>query len=145
MCRSSQYIYSITKESECKSRDAKPSSTKSSENEKFSNFDQKKSVSTTAIKERHLTNAKDISSRDTISPSETKRSTFYHLNAQDISIALATFPEFFPQGLIIDQDTLARQPEDEKLKSKDGLSARKQTMQSECGGLALWYIREYGL
>ncbi|KAL9976068.1 hypothetical protein ACROYT_G013311 [Oculina patagonica] len=144
MCRSSQYIHSTVKENECKSKDAKLSSTMSSEKDNFSILDQEKRESTTAVNGRQLQvkNVKDISSKDTVSPSEKKRSSVYHLNAQDIHIALETFPEFFPQGQVNDQDTMAQQPQGRKFIT-NGLSMRKQNLQSECGGLVLWYIREY--
>ena len=146
MCRSSQYIHSVVKESEGESKDSKPSSTTRGEKDNFFRiFDQKKGEPTTAINGRlPVKNCKDVSNKHTTSPSKTGRSTVYHLNAQDISIALATFPEFFPQGLVINQDMLALQPEGQNVISK-GLSVKKQNLQSECGGLVLWYIREYGL
>ena len=54
-------------------------------------------------------------------------------NVQDVSIALAIFPEFFTQGL------------DQHLRTHQPVKVRNQNPRSECGGLALWYIREYGL
>ena len=140
MCRSTQYIHSVVKESE----DAKPSTSTGSEKDNFSILDQTKREPATASNGRHMQvkNGKDISS-------ETNNvlwsgSTVNHSNAQDTSIALATFPEFFPQGLVLNQDTLVRHLEGQKLTSK-GLSVRKQNLQHECGRLVLWYIREYGL
>ena len=142
MCRSSQNIHSTMKKSK------RDSSTASSESGSVCILDQQNREPTTIIKGRTLQvkNVKDISGKDTISTSETckallPRRNVYHVKDQDISIALATFPEFFPQGLVIDQDMLA-QAEGQTLTSK-GRSVRKQ--QSECGGLVLWYIREYGL
>lgn len=140
MCRSSGQLRSTMKESESESKDVKLSSTESNENDNVSSLDQKKRDATAAISGRQFQNA--ISSKDTISPSSTNkvlssRSTVYQLNTEDISIALATFPEFFPQGLVVDQDTLAL--------STKNLSVTKKNPQSECGGLVLWYIREYGL
>lgn len=89
---------------------------------------------------------KDISRKDASSRNSTKvlspRKSLYLFNAQDISIALATFPEFFSQGASADQDILV-QPEKQKLTTKD--SVTKENLQSECAGLVLWYIREYGL
>ena len=85
---------------------------------------------------------KDISrnsAKDDLSP----RKLFCNFNAQDISIALATFPEFFAQGLGVEKDSFI-QLKKHKLFTED-LSVRKQNLQSECGGLVLWYIREYGL
>lgn len=145
MCRSSGQLRSAMKESQNDSKDVKLSSTENNENDNVSSLDQKKRDATTAISGRHLqfqNTTKDISSKDTISPSSTNkvlssRSTVYQLNTEDISIALATFPEFFPQGLVVDQDTLAL--------STKNLSVTKKNPQSECGGLVLWYIREYGL
>lgn len=145
MCRSSQNIPSTTKGSKCDS-----STASSAESDNVSILDQKNRRPTTVINAQTLQvkNVKDISGKDTILPSETckallPRRNVYHLKDQDISIALATFPEFFPQRLVIDQDMLT-QPEDQKSASK-GLSVSKQNLQSECGGLVLWYIREYGL
>jgi len=126
------------------------SSTASSESGNVSILDQQNREPTTAIKERPLQvkNVEDILGKDTVSPSETSqvllpRRKVYHVKDQDISIALATFPEFFPQGLVMDQDTLA-QSEGQTLISK-GLRVKKQNLQNKCGGLVLWYIREYGL
>jgi len=126
------------------------SSTASSESDNVSILDQQNTEPTTATNERPLQveNVKDISEKDAVSSSETSRALLltrkvYHVKDQDISIALATFPEFFPQGLVIDQDMLA-QPENQTLIGKR-LSVGKQNLQNECGGLVLWYIREYGL
>jgi len=126
------------------------SSTASSESDNVSILDQQNTEPTTATNERPLQveNVKDISEKDAVSSSETSRALLltrkvYHVKDQDISIALATFPEFFPQGLVIDQDMLA-QSENQTLIDKR-LSVRKQNLQRECGGLVLWYIREYGL
>ena len=142
MCRSNQNIHSTMKESK------RDSSTASSESVSVSILDQQNRQPTTIIKGRPLQvkNVREISGKDTISPSVKSQAIFsrgsvYHAKDQDISIALATFPEFFPRGLVTDQDMLA-QPDGEKLKNKRR-SVRKQ--QSECGGLVLWYIREYGL
>ena len=65
------------------------------------------------------------------------------LNVQDISIALAIFPEFFTQGL--DQYLLIHQSEKYTSISNTNLTVRNQHPPSDCGGLALWFIREYGL
>ena len=145
MCRSSQNIPSIVTESK------RDHSTASNESDNVTTLrDQQNVGPATASKGRPLQveNVKDISSKDTVSPSETSqpllpRRNVYHAKDQDISIALATFPEFFPQGLVIDQDMLAA-TDSQTLISK-GFSVRKQNLQSECGGLVLWYIREYGL
>lgn len=144
MCRSSQNIRSTVRDSK---RDY---STTSSESGNVSTLDQQNREPTTASKGRPLRveNVKDISGKDTVSPSKTGQDLLlsrnvYHVKDQDISIALATFPEFFPQGLFIDQDILAA-PDSQTLISK-GRSVRKQNLQSECGGLVLWYIWEYGL
>ena len=132
-------------------KDAKLSSTANSQKNSFSILDQKKRTPPIENSGRHLQvkKVKDISSKNAFSPSVAddvlkSESNVNHLNAQDINIALATFPEFFKQGLVIDQDTLAQQPDGQKLIS-NGLSVRKQNLKSECGGLVLWYIREYGL
>jgi len=126
------------------------SSTASSERDNVCILDQQNTEPTTVTIERTLQveNVKDISGKDTVLPNETSqallpRRNVNHVKDQDISIALATFPEFFPQGLAIDQDMLTL-PENQTLISK-GFSVRKQNLQSECGGLVLWYIREYGL
>ena len=144
MCRSSQNIRSAVKESK---RDY---STASSESDNVSTLDQQNREPTTTTKGRPLQVkiVKDISGKDTVSSCETRQALLpsrnvYHVKDQDISIALATFPEFFPQGLVIDQDMLAA-TYSQTLISK-GHSVRKQNLQSECGGLVLWYIREYGL
>ena len=144
MCRSSQNIPSTVNESK---RDYP---TAGDESDNVSTLDRQNIEPATASKGRPLQveNVKDISSKDTVSPSETSqpllpRRNVYHAKDQDISIALATFPEFFPQGLVIDQDMLAA-TDSQTLISK-GFSVRKQNLQSECGGLVLWYIREYGL
>ena len=150
MCRSSQNIHSTMKESK------RDSSTASSESDNVSILDQQNTEPTTAIIERpfQVENFKDILGKDTVSPSETSqallpRRNVYHVKDQDINIALATFPEFFPRGLVVaDQESTGwdklAQPESKTLLSK-GLSVGKQNLQSECGGLVLWYIREYGL
>ena len=144
MCRSSHNIHSTMKE------EKRDSSTASSESDIASILVQQNKEPTTAINERPLQvrNVGGNLGKDTVSPSETSqailpRRNVYHVKDQDISIALETFPEFFPQGLVIDQDRLAR-PGSQTLISK-GRSVRKQNLQSECGGLVLWYIREYGL
>jgi len=128
------------------------SSTASSESDNVCILDQQNTEPTTVTIERTLQveNVKDISGKDTVLPNETSqallpRRNVYHVKDQDIGIALATFPEFFPQGLAIDQDMLTL-PENQTLISKRfSRSVRKQNLQSECGGLVLWYIREYGL
>lgn len=66
-----------------------------------------------------------------------------HLKAKDMNLALETFPEFFCQEFKLYQYSFAR-PQAQKLSTKD-FSARKQSDQSECGGLVLWYMQEYGL
>lgn len=65
------------------------------------------------------------------------------LNVQDISIALAIFPEFFTQRL--DEHVLIHQSEKYTSISNTNLTVRNQHPPSDCGGLALWFIREYGL
>ena len=144
MCRSSQNIPSTVTESK---RDY---SAASSERGNVSTLDQQNIEPATASKGRPLQieNVKDISSKGTVSPRETSqalwpRRNVYHVKDQDISIALATFPEFFPEGLAIDQDMLAATGSQTLI--SNGRSVRKQNLQSECGGLVLWYIREYGL
>lgn len=76
---------------------------------------------------------------ETLSP----RKTFYHFSAQDINIAVTNFPEFFSQKLERDQDSFAKSQK-HKILTRD-LSVRRQSLKNECGGLILWYIREYGL
>ena len=72
-----------------------------------------------------------------------KKKPISKLNVQDISIALAIFPEFFTQGL--DQHLHIHQSEKYTSISNTNLTVRNQHPPSDCGGLALWFIREYGL
>ena len=157
MCRSSQYNHS-TVEYEVSERDSKGTV-------KFSSTQEGKeygivaivkrtnSETTKDLQERRLKQlkAQDVqygkdasssqsSSKDALSP---RTLNFDHFKAQDISIALATFPEFFLQGFGINQNTFAR-PEQHRITTRNS-SARIQNLQNECAGLVLWYIREYGL
>lgn len=157
MCRSGQYNHS-TVEYEVSERDSKGTV-------KFSSTQEGKEYGIVAIVKRtnseptkdlqeqrlQQLKAQDVqcgkdasssqsSSKDALSP---RTLNFDHFNAQDISIALATFPEFFSQGFGINQNTSAR-PEQHRISARNS-SPRIQNMQNECAGLVLWYIREYGL
>lgn len=66
-----------------------------------------------------------------------------HPKAKDMNFALETFPEFFCPEFQFYQNSFTR-PQAQRQNTKD-FSARKQSDQSECGGLVLWYIQEYGL
>ena len=149
MCRSSEHIHSTARERDGEYKDANSSWTSNEEEREKDNFSfstkgEKELSTTTNGKHLQFKNVKDISSKDSVSTSETRRNTVYHVYVQDVNFALATFPEFFPQGLVIDKDMPALKPDGQKFKSK-GLNAGKENLQSECGGLVLWYIREYGL
>lgn len=88
-----------------------------------------------------VTGGKGVSSKEETSTSSAGKKILWakkpisKFNVQDVSIALAIFPEFFTQGL--DQHLRTHQPVK--------LTVRNQNPRSECGGLTLWYIREYGL
>lgn len=92
---------------------------------------------------------RDISSKEETSTSSAGKKILWakkpisKLNVQDISIALAIFPEFFTQEL--DQHLLIHQSEKYASISNTNLTVRNQHPPSDCGGLALWFIREYGL
>lgn len=146
MCRSSQCTYSAVKESDTESKAVKLSSKGRKRNDNFPVLEQKEKCPDAASNGKHV-QVKETQSKDTISRSTNKflstKNAVYQLQTQDISIALATFPEFFPHGMACDQNRLT-ESEDHSLTNKD-LNVRKQNLQSECGGLVLWYIREYGL
>ena len=62
---------------------------------------------------------------------------------KDVSVAQETFPEFFCQRSVdLYQDIFAAPQTQTNFKD---ITGKKQNPQSECGGLVLWYIREYGL
>lgn len=95
-----------------------------------------------------VVSGRDISKEETSTSSAGKKilwakKPISKLNVQDISIALAIFPEFFTQGL--DQHVLIHQSEKYTSISDTNLTVRNQHPPSDCGGLALWFIREYGL
>jgi len=157
MCRSSQYNHSIVEYDESKrnSREAMTlqSTRDGKENDIISTLDRAKREPTKNLYgQPSLQEVKvnDSSSKEESSPQSlakkvlSPRKNFYQFNAQDISIALATFPEFFSQGMgVVNEETLVQQGKQEPI--TEDLSVRKQDLQSECRGLVLWYIREYGL
>lgn len=94
------------------------------------------------IKEGTIFNKEACESQGSAMEPSTKKQTC-HPKAKDMNFALEKFPEFFCQEFKFYQYSFAR-PQTQKLNTKD-FSARKQSDQSECEGLVLWYIQEYGL
>ncbi|CAH3041969.1 unnamed protein product [Pocillopora meandrina] len=141
MCRSSQCpSYSTENQSETESKAARLFLRGRNQNDNFRILERKGKDLGTSSDGKYY---QDLAISRSVNEALSTKSVVYQLPAQDLSVALATFPEFFSQGLASEHKVLTKRV-DPSLTNQD-FNDRKRNLSSEYKGLALWYIREYGL
>ena len=141
MCRSSQCpSHSTENQSETESKAARLFLRGRNQNDNFRILERKGKDLGTSSDGKYY---QDLAISRSVNEALSTKSVVYQLPAQDLSFALATFPEFFSQGLASEHKVLTKRV-DPSLTNQD-FNVRKRNLSSEYKGLALWYIREYGL